>query len=305
MRAPRRRAALAARTTLPLLLLLAARSLTPARAADVIASSKLEACIADGGSSAAASSPPPLACSQKLVLAVAVDASDAASASSSRVELTVPCVGSPTGACPCPCDYARDAGCGCRDLERGAALGLAFAKTPVYAAYPLTYLQSFNWRPTEQIIRPQSSKCRVGETGGGGGLTEHCGERRVPLPHGSPAAALHVASSSRCAHTPTEKKKKTGRRSRQHPDVRMVPPGGPARPGLPGLLLRVRRPADRRRHARHRGVGHRAHARQPKLRLFRVAAGRPSRARAVVGALPADGPAVVRRVRRGGARGVL
>lgn len=169
MRAPRRRAALAARTTLPLLLLLSARSLTPARAADVIASSKLEACVADGGSSAAASSPPPLACSQKLVLAVAVDASDAASASSSRVELTVPCVGSPTGACPCPCDYARDAGCGCRDLERGAALGLAFAKTPVYAAYPLTYLQSFNWRPTEQIIRPQSSKCRVGETGGGGG----------------------------------------------------------------------------------------------------------------------------------------
>jgi hypothetical protein len=166
MRDPRRAA-------LPLLLLLAvAAASLPAEAVDVIASSKLESCVADGSagsassSSSSASSPPPLACSQKLVLTVAVDASDAAASSSSRIELAVNCVGSPTGACPCPCDYARDAGCGCRDLERGAgagagALTLSFAKTPVYAAYPLTYLQSFNWRPTEQIIRPQSSKCRV------------------------------------------------------------------------------------------------------------------------------------------------
>lgn len=156
-------------TLLPALLalLLLAATAAPAGAVDVLAASKLEACVADGGggegasSAAAATMPPPLACSQKLVLTVSVDASDAASSSSSRVELSVSCVGSPTGACPCPCDYARDEGCGCRDLEGGSALALTFAKTPVYAAYPLTYLQSFNWRPTEQIIRPQSSKCRV------------------------------------------------------------------------------------------------------------------------------------------------
>ena len=157
---------------LPFILLLAIAA-RPARAVDVLAASKIEACVSDGGGggagaspSSSSSSPPPLSCSQKLVLTVAVDASDTSSAASSRVELSVPCVGSPTGACPCPCDYARDAGCACRDLaplgSGAAALRLSFAKTPVFAAYPLTYLRSFNWRPTEQIIRPQSSKCRVG-----------------------------------------------------------------------------------------------------------------------------------------------
>jgi hypothetical protein len=55
---------------------------------------------------------PQLSCAQKLVMALSVDSGDAAATSS--IELTLSCVGSPSGACPCPCDYSTDLGCTCR-----------------------------------------------------------------------------------------------------------------------------------------------------------------------------------------------
>jgi hypothetical protein len=65
---------------------------------------------------------------------------------------------SPTGRCPCPCDYATDAGCGCRDLS-GGALGVSLTKSPVTANYPLTYLKQFNYKPYEVMLRPNSGTC--------------------------------------------------------------------------------------------------------------------------------------------------
>jgi hypothetical protein len=46
---------------------------------------------------------------------------------------------SPTGSCPCPCDYSTDASCTCRDLA--TPLLVSLTKTPVAASYPLQYLQ--------------------------------------------------------------------------------------------------------------------------------------------------------------------
>lgn len=54
---------------------------------------------------------------------------------------------SPTQQCPCPCDYAADPECTCRDLRQN--ISVAATKTPVYASYPLTYRQDFNGRPYE------------------------------------------------------------------------------------------------------------------------------------------------------------
>ena len=48
---------------------------------------------------------------------------------------------SPTGRCPCPCNYAADPGCACRDLRQ--RISVAASKTPTYASYPLTYRQDF------------------------------------------------------------------------------------------------------------------------------------------------------------------
>lgn len=61
------------------------------------------------------------------------------------------CVGSSTGACPCPCNAAADAACACRDLV--SPLRVTVTKTPAYATYPLTWVRSFNSKPTEAIIR--------------------------------------------------------------------------------------------------------------------------------------------------------
>ena len=77
--------------------------------------------------------------------------------------LNCPCVctcRSSTGNCPCPCNYATDPTCTCRDLQQPLNLGLT--KTPVMGSYPLQYLQSFNYKPYEIIIRPSDLKCYVG-----------------------------------------------------------------------------------------------------------------------------------------------
>jgi hypothetical protein len=48
---------------------------------------------------------------------------------------------SPSGACPCPCNYAQDPSCTCRDLE--APVSISVTKSPVWASYPLQYMQAW------------------------------------------------------------------------------------------------------------------------------------------------------------------
>ena len=57
-----------------------------------------------------------------------------------------PCC-SPTGQCPCPCDYTADASCTCRNLAHKLSVGVT--KSAVFASYPLTYVKKFNGRPYE------------------------------------------------------------------------------------------------------------------------------------------------------------
>ena len=54
---------------------------------------------------------------------------------------------SSNGVCPCTCNYATTPSCGCRDLAQ--TINVSFAKSPVYSTYPLTYMQAFNYQPTE------------------------------------------------------------------------------------------------------------------------------------------------------------
>ena len=54
------------------------------------------------------------------------------------------------GVCPCTCNYASDPGCTCRDVA--SAINVTLSKTPVYASYPLQYVQSYNYQPYE--VRP-------------------------------------------------------------------------------------------------------------------------------------------------------
>jgi len=93
---------------------------------------------------------PSLNCTTKLVVALAVDAGSAL-AGTTRLEAVLACAGSPTGACPCPCSRATLPGCACVDFE--APLAISLTKTAAYVTYPLTYVASFNAKPTELVIR--------------------------------------------------------------------------------------------------------------------------------------------------------
>lgn len=53
-----------------------------------------------------------------------------------------------------------DPGCACRDFEE--SLSLTVTKSPVWASYPMQYLTSFNYKPYEAIVRPDSEICSVG-----------------------------------------------------------------------------------------------------------------------------------------------
>jgi hypothetical protein len=64
------------------------------------------------------------------------------------------------GVCPCGCDYASDRDCACRDLAR--ELTVTLVKSRAMASYPLTYLQSFNYKPVEGVVRPGPGRCRDG-----------------------------------------------------------------------------------------------------------------------------------------------
>ncbi|WIA16742.1 hypothetical protein OEZ85_013396 [Tetradesmus obliquus] len=64
-----------------------------------------------------------------------------------------------SGQCPCPCNYASDPSCSCRDLA--SSLTVSLSKGPLWASYPLTYLQSFNYKPYEAIVRPGAGNCKA------------------------------------------------------------------------------------------------------------------------------------------------
>ncbi len=82
---------------------------------------------------------------------------------------------SPDGSCPCTCNYITDVGCECRDLQ--APLRLSVAKTQVFqclltllelrhdfpskvwGGFPMQYLNSFNFKPYEAIVRPNNNQC--------------------------------------------------------------------------------------------------------------------------------------------------
>ncbi|KAJ9505456.1 hypothetical protein QJQ45_026136, partial [Haematococcus lacustris] len=67
----------------------------------------------------------------------------------------------PSGSCPCPCNYAVDDSCTCRDLA--SPLQVSLTKTPMVASYPMQYLASFNFKPVEVVVRPSSRQCNAGD----------------------------------------------------------------------------------------------------------------------------------------------
>ena len=131
----------------------------------LIAASRLESCSATspGGAPAGGGrgggAPPPLelACEQKLVVTLAVPTGRAHA--TERVEAQLGCVGA--SECPCACDYARDPGCGCRDL--GAPLSVAVTKSPVRATYPIYYWADVNAAPREVVVEAPEGGCRDGD----------------------------------------------------------------------------------------------------------------------------------------------
>ncbi len=48
----------------------------------------------------------------------------------------------------------------CRDLA--APLRVSLTKSPLWASYPMQYLQSYNWKPYEVVLRPSDKQCKVG-----------------------------------------------------------------------------------------------------------------------------------------------
>lgn len=66
---------------------------------------------------------------------------------------------SPDGSCPCPCNYQTDTGCTCRDLQ--SSISISLSKSTVWASYPMEYLQTFNYKPYEAVVRPSNNVCLV------------------------------------------------------------------------------------------------------------------------------------------------
>ncbi|PNH12225.1 Protein HAPLESS 2, partial [Tetrabaena socialis] len=92
-----------------------------------------------------------LACANKMVLTLTV-----ANGQNLQTEQL-----DPDGQCPCSCNVAVDPSCACRDL--GSPLRVSLTKSPLWASYPLQYLQSYNWKPYEVILRPSNKQCKVRE----------------------------------------------------------------------------------------------------------------------------------------------
>lgn len=120
--------------------------------------------------------------------------------STESLHFSLSCVNSPTGQCPCPCNYQLDPSCSCRDLTQNITVGLT--KTPVYALYPLSQPKLFNGRPTEAYITTG-----YGGTGGSScsddplDLTPTCGWAKIPNADG----VLQIVPDSEgfCCRCPT------------------------------------------------------------------------------------------------------
>ncbi|KAK9858858.1 hypothetical protein WJX84_008886 [Apatococcus fuscideae] len=134
--------------------------------ATVIANSQLETCVADGSTVDAT-----LSCSKKLVTTMTL--TNGASLATEQLQYSVPCIGSTNGKCPCSCNYATDPTCTCRDLAQ--TINVTLTKTPVYAVYPLTYVQSFNSKPYEAVILTGGSHTLTSCSDGAASNSPTCG----------------------------------------------------------------------------------------------------------------------------------
>jgi hypothetical protein len=131
-----------------------------------LSSSSLNACIADGSqvsyinrivdkyNTVYLQATLSISCRNEIVVTLAISAS---SGFDESVVFSLSCIGSSDGTCPCPCNYAVDPGCTCRDLEQ--PMQVALSKSPVFASYPMQYLQTVNYKPYEAIVRPSNHVC--------------------------------------------------------------------------------------------------------------------------------------------------
>ncbi|PRW58208.1 generative cell specific-1 [Chlorella sorokiniana] len=121
--------------------------------AGVIAVGSLQSCVNDGTNAAIS-----LECQEKIVVTINIE--DSSLYQTEELSFSVSCVNSTTGSCPCGCDYTKDPGCSCRNLEQDIRVSLQ--KTPVYASYPLTaHRAPFNGAPFEDAR--EVGKCEAGE----------------------------------------------------------------------------------------------------------------------------------------------
>lgn len=91
-------------------------------------------------------------CSKKIILTLTVV--DQTEVATSMLSFNVSCINSPTGQCPCPCNYVQEAACGCRDLSD--PMTVQITKSAAYLRYPLQYSKTFEGKPEEGIILTNS-----------------------------------------------------------------------------------------------------------------------------------------------------
>ena len=94
-------------------------------------------------------------CANKMVTALTLEGGQ--SLATEELQYQLLCV-SEDGKCPCSCDYAKDRGCTCRDLQ--GSITVSVTKSPVALLYPLTYTKTVNYYPIEKV--EYTNKCRAG-----------------------------------------------------------------------------------------------------------------------------------------------
>jgi hypothetical protein len=80
--------------------------------------------------------------------------------STSHLRVSIACVGSPSGTCPCECTYGVDPDCTCRDLTNPVEIHIA--KTALRVTYPLTYDRSYPGSMFETYVVTGSGGDRSG-----------------------------------------------------------------------------------------------------------------------------------------------
>uniref|UniRef100_A0A1D2A410 Generative cell specific-1/HAP2 domain-containing protein n=1 Tax=Auxenochlorella protothecoides TaxID=3075 RepID=A0A1D2A410_AUXPR len=116
----------------------------------VISSGTLTSCVSNGSTDSTE-----LSCSKKILVTLTL--ANNKLYASDELQFTLSCVNSATGVCPCPCDYATDATCTCRDLARNMTISMT--KGAVYALYPLTFSRRYQGAPTETIVTTTVENC--------------------------------------------------------------------------------------------------------------------------------------------------